>query len=99
MAGLRQTTAGRLPDQSVAAGDDRDLRHWFLPWERRWRPLPWEGRSGPTGLSILSIILVRPVRVAASTRLGKHMVLDTASMIVGTQVESQLSPDGGEGDF
>ena len=31
MAGLRQTTAGRLPDQSVAAGDDRDLRHWFLP--------------------------------------------------------------------
>jgi hypothetical protein len=31
MAGLRQTTAGRLPDQSVAAGDDRHLCHWFLP--------------------------------------------------------------------
>ena len=52
MAGLRQTTAGCLPDQSVAAGDDRDLRHGFLPFESSDDALLREGRADPTALSI-----------------------------------------------
>jgi hypothetical protein len=31
MTGLRQATAGRLADQAIAAGDDRDLSHAVLP--------------------------------------------------------------------